>query len=66
MTNLYNFMETKEEEEEENLQCKAYRILYDEAMKQANSTSYFDSKKAWISEAIKYAVLIEKVSANDG
>ena len=65
MTNLYNFTETKEEEEE-NLQCKAYRILYDEAVKQANSTSYFDSKKAWISEAIKYAVLIEKVSANNG
>lgn len=66
MTNLYNFMETKEEEEEKNLQCKAYRILYDEAVKQANSTSYFDSKEAWISEAIKYAVLIDKVSANDG
>ena len=66
MTNLYNFAETKEEEKGENLQCKAYRILYDEAVKQANSTSYFDSKKAWISEAIKYAVLIEKVSANDG
>ena len=66
MTNLYNFTETKEEEKEENLQCKAYRILYDEAMKQANSTSYFDSKKAWVSEAIKYAVLIDKVSANDG
>lgn len=66
MTNLYNFTETKEEEKEENLQCKAYRILYDEAVKQANSTSYFDSKKAWISEAIKYAVLIDKVLANDG
>lgn len=66
MTNLYNFTETKEEEKEENLQCKAYRILYDEAVKQANSTSYFDSKKAWVSEAIKYAVLIDKVSANDG
>ena len=66
MTNLYNFTETKEEEKEENLQCKAYHILYDEAVKQANSTSYFDSKEAWISEAIKYAVLIDKVSANDG
>lgn len=60
-------METKEEEEEEkNLQCKAYRILYDAAIKKANSTSYFDSKKAWVSEAIKYAVLIEKVLDDNG
>jgi len=65
MTNLYNVVQVVEEEEE-NLQCKAYRILYDEAMKQANSTSYFDSKKAWISEAIKYAHLIEKALADNG
>jgi hypothetical protein len=45
----------------ENLQVKAYRIAYDEAFQSAKNSYNFEQKEAWVAEAVKYAKLIEEV-----
>jgi phosphomannomutase len=48
-------------EQNENLQVKAYRIAYDQAITYADDAYTFESKERWVAQAVKYALLIEKV-----
>ena len=48
-------------EQNENLQVKAYRIAYDRAITYADDAYSFENKERWVAQAVKYALLIEKV-----
>ena len=48
-------------EQNENLQVKAYRIAYDQAITYADDSYTFENKERWVAQAVKYALLIEKV-----
>ena len=48
-------------EHNENLQVKAYRLAYDEAFTNAQNAYNYEQKEAWVTEAVKYAKLIEDV-----
>ena len=48
-------------EQNENLQVKAYRIAYDRAITYADDAYSFANKERWVAQAVKYALLIEKV-----
>ena len=48
-------------EQNENLQVKAYRIAYDRAITYADDAYTFENKERWVAQAVKYALLIEKV-----
>ena len=58
-----NLKETKtmENVNNENLELKAWLVLYNEAVKRANSAANFSDKEYWILMAVGYSKTIKEI-----